>query len=119
MATVTPRDYWAYEAVDLSEHVTEDEDLLVRLYWTSPHRLDYVGLDTTPQENFELHQARLISAMHPEKGNVKPLLQKNDQNYAELHPGEQITINFILPNNQHEERTFILHTEGHYHTIPK
>lgn len=117
VSLVAPRDYWATEAVDLSEYVIEDEDLLVRLYWTSPHRLDYVGLDTSPQEKVELHQAQLIRATHSVEGNVKPLLKENDGNYVELTPNQQITLTFLLPNNQNEERTFIFYTEGHYNTI--
>jgi len=114
---LNPRNYWAIEAVDLSEYVVEDEDLLVRLYWTSPHRLDYVGLDTTPQDIFELHYATLISAIHSSEGNVRRRLLENDQTYAELTPGQQIQLTFQLPNNRNEERTFILYTEGHYSTI--
>jgi len=116
VAMVTPRDYWATEAVDLSEYVAED-DFMVRLYWTSPHRLDYVGLDTSPQEKVELHQAQLVRATHSVEGNVKPLLKKNDGNYAELTPNQQITLTFLLPNNQNQERAFILYTEGHYEAI--
>jgi len=114
---LNPRNYWAIEAVDLSEYVVENEDLLVRLYWTSPHRLDYVGLDTTPQASIEVHQAFLLSAFHSTQGNVKPLLMENDQTYAELIPGEQIQLMFLLKNNQNQERTFILYAEGHYSTI--
>ncbi len=117
VAAVTPRDYWSTEAVDLSQYINKNEDFLVRLYWTSPHRLDYVGLDTSPQEKVELHQAQLISATHSVEGNVKPLLKENDGNYAELTPNQQITLTFLLPNNQNEERTFIFYIEGHYEII--
>ena len=114
---LNPRNYWAIEAVDLSKYVVENEDLLVRLYWTSPHRLDYVGLDTSSQASIEVHQAFLLSAFHSTQGNVKPLLMKNDQTYAELTPGQQIQLTFQLPNNQNQKRTFILYTEGHYTRI--
>ncbi len=117
VATVTPRDYWATEAVDLSKYVIEKEDFLVRLYWTSPHRLDYVGLDTGPQANLQVDSAKLIWAVHSTHGDVKPRLIRNDQTYAELVPGELIQLTFLLPNNRNQERTFILYTEGHYNTI--
>ena len=117
VSVVAPREYWATEAVNLSEYTPKDEDFLVRLYWTSPHRLDYVGLDLSAQEDVELHQAMLVTALHSVEGNVKSLLKENDQNYAELDPGEQITLTFKLANNQQEQRTFILYTEGSYYTI--
>jgi hypothetical protein len=114
---LNPRDYWAIEAVDLSEHVVEDEDLLVRLYWTSPHRLDYVGLDTSPQENFTIHYAYPTIAFHSNEGDVRRKLLATDDVYAELTPGQHITLVFKLPNNPSQERTFIFYTEGHYITI--
>jgi hypothetical protein len=117
VSLVAPRDYWATEAVGLSEYVAEDEDLLVRLYWTSPHRLDYVGLDTSSQQDIELHEAWLIGATHSVEGNVRRLLKENDQAYAELVPDEQVNLKFVLPNSRREERTFVLYTEGCYYTI--
>jgi hypothetical protein len=117
VAVAAPRNYWSIEAVDLSEYVVEAVDFLVRLYWTSPHRLDYVGLDLSPQEGIEVHEAQLITAIHSVEGNVKPLLKENDGNYAELTPNQQITLTILLPNNLNEERTFILYTEGRYETI--
>lgn len=119
VSVVAPREYWATEAVDLSPYVAVGQELTVRLYWTLPHRLDYVGLDTSPPESFDTHQALLISAMHSEIGNVLWKLLRNDGIYAELVPGQQIRLTFLMPNNQnqHERRTFIFYTEGHYTVI--
>jgi hypothetical protein len=114
---LNPRDYWAIEAVNLTAYIPEKGDFTVRLLWTAPHRLDYVGLDTTPQDNFKLHYAILASAIHSTEGNILPKLLLNDSNHAELTPGQQIQLTFQLPNNRNEERTFILYTEGHYITI--
>ena len=117
VSLVAPRDRWAIEAVDLSEHVTKNRELLVRLFWTSPHRLDYIGLDTTPQESFAIHYANLAFAVHSDEGNVRWKLLTSDNVYAELTPGQHITLVFKLPNDPNGERIFILYTEGHYHTI--
>lgn len=112
-----PRDYWAVEAVNLATYVPEEGSFIVRLLWTAPHRLDYVGLDTTPQDDFTLHHAVLTSATHSTEGNVLPKLLLKDDNYAELLPNQQLQLTFWLPNNQDEERTFILYAEGHYTAI--
>jgi hypothetical protein len=114
---LSPRDFWSMETVNMTAYVPTDGDFVVRLLWTAPHRLDYVGLDTTPQDSVEINEAHLISAVHSTQGNVKHLLMKNDQTYAELTPGQQILLTFLLPNNRNEERTFILYTVGHYITI--
>lgn len=115
--TVTPRDYWAIEALSLTEYIPQNSDFMIRLFWTSPHRLDYVGLDTTPQDSFTVRSAPSILAFHSTEGNIRWKLLASDNIYAELTPGQHITLTFILPNNHNEERTFILYTEGHYNTM--
>jgi len=116
VSVIAPREYWATEAIDLSPYVTVGQELTVRLYWTLPHRLDYVGLDTTPQDNYELHSTQLVSATHSVEGNVRQKLLENDQLYAELVPGQLIQLTFSMSNSQrqNQKRTFILFTEGHY-----
>ncbi len=118
VTTVTPRSYWAVEGVNLSPYIIKNQDLKVRLVWTSPHRLDYVGLDTTKQAAYETHYGTLISATHSTQGDVTAQLSSKDGIYAELTPGQQIQLSFTLPDNQQEARTYILYTEGHYYTMP-
>jgi hypothetical protein len=116
---LAPRTYWAVEGVNLSQYNVHGQELKVRLLWTSPHRLDFVGLDTTQQDDYTIHRAILISAIHSTQGNVRALLTQNDNHYAELVPGQHIQLVFTLPNNLEEARTFIFYTEGHYYTIPQ
>lgn len=118
VATVIPRVYWATEIVDLSSYLPDaNGELKVRLYFTSNHKIDYVGLDTTRQEDFELHDANLVSAIHSVQDDVKSELKENDSVYAELLPGEQIELAFTLPENSKDTRTYIIQTKGRYHTI--
>lgn len=114
---LVPHAYWSMEAVDLSPYVVQARDFMVRLYWKYRHRLDYVGLDTTKQDDYELHKANLVSAIHSTHGDVKALLLESDNTYAELVPGQQIKLEFTLPNNSKQARTYILYTKGHYYTI--
>ncbi len=109
-----PRNYWAVEGVDLSSYVVKNRDFKVRLLWTASHKLDFAGLDTTKQADYQVTYASLISATHSTQGDVTSLLTANDNQYAELIPGQQIQIDFTLPSNQREARTYILYTEGHY-----
>jgi len=118
VAVVAPREYWAVEAVNLTDYINADQDLIVRLYWTLPHRLDYVGLDTSPPDQIRISAALPIKAAHSNQGDITAKLLFDDQKYAELTPGEQITLTFILPNDiTNETRTFIFYTEGHYLTV--
>ena len=117
VAVANPRSYWSIEGFDLSSYVEKTQDFLVRLFWAEPHRLDFVGLDTTKQEDYELHEANLVSATHSSQGDVKVLLQESDSIYAELTSSQQIQLKFTLPNNSKQARTHILYTKGHYYTI--
>jgi hypothetical protein len=118
VATFHTRTYWATDIINMTDYLPDaNGDLKVRLCFVSNDKIDYVGLDTTPQASIEVHQALLLSAFHSTQGNIKPLLMKNDQTYAELTPGQQIQLTFQLPNNRNKERTFILCAEGHYSTI--
>ncbi len=108
----------ATEIVDLFDYLPDaDGELKVRLYFTGIHLIDYVGLDTTKQDDFNLHHANLVSAIHSEEGSIKTELLESDDLYAELVPGQQIELAFTLPENSEDARTFITHVEGHYYTI--
>ncbi|MDH7557504.1 MAG: hypothetical protein QHH18_02700 [Candidatus Bathyarchaeota archaeon] len=107
---LTPRAYWCMEAVSLSPYITKDEDLMVRLLWKSHHRLDYVGLDLSPQEDVEIRYANLVSALHFDEGDVKAKLKNSDGIHAELIPGQFMKLEFTLPQNAKEARTLnIMH----------
>jgi len=115
-----PRIYWATEIVDLSSWLPDaDGDLKVRLLFTNTHRVDYVGLDTTPQESYTLRQGVLLWAIHSEQGSVGRKLRFEDEIYAELLPGQTIRLTFHLRPRDHPEaqRTFIVYSKGHYYTI--
>ena len=115
---VRTRVTWSTLIVDLSDYLPDaNGDLKVRLYLTAIHRLDYVGLDTTKQDDVNLHHANMVSAIHSEEGSVKTELLASDDTYAELVPDQQIELVFTLPENSKDTRTFITSVEGHYYII--
>jgi len=121
VAIVLPRVYWSTEIVDLSSWLPDPNgDLKVRLIFTTIHRVDFAGLDTTPQEDFALHEGYLLWAIHSEQGFVGWKLRSEDQVYAELLPGQTIRLKFYLAqqDDPEDERTFILYSKGRYLTIP-
>jgi len=115
---LAPRAYWTTQAVNLSPYIVREQELAVRLFWTLPHRLDFVGLDTTKQEDYLLCEANLISAAHSTLGDVKTQLLQSDNINAELEPSQQIQLEFTLPNKAKQARTYILYAKGRYFTIP-
>lgn len=118
-AVLRTRQHWSTIIVDLADYLPNpDGTLKIRLYFTGIHKIDYVGLDTTPQADVTTFQTSAVRAIHSTWGRVTLKLLLNDQVYAELVPGEQIELKFILPNNTEEARTFIIYIEGHYVTTP-
>jgi len=116
VAEVHPRVNWATQIIDLSDYLPDaDEELKVRLYFTANHKIDFVGLDLSKQADTNVRYATLVSATHSKEGNMKLELLKSDGAYAELLPGEQIRLAFMLPKNPKDARTFIIYVKGRYH----
>jgi hypothetical protein len=112
------RTNWTTDVINVTGYLPDPQgDFEVRLYFVSNDKIDYVGLDTTPQASIQVHTANLLNALSSSQGIVTRLLNVDDEKYAKLLPGQQILLTFQLPNSQNSQRTFILYTEGHYQTI--
>jgi len=117
-ASFIPRIYWSTDAIDMSNYLPDiNGDVKVRLYFTAHHKIDYVGLDTSKQGEFETRYASLAEANHSRLGEVKEILVSSDDQRVELLPSESITLGFTLPQNTEEKRDFIIVLEGHYFII--
>jgi len=117
VVSIIPRAYWATDIIDLSDYLPSDGELVVRLYFTDNHRVDFVGLDTTPQAEIDVEDANLLLAYHSDEGFVTSELASDDDVYAELVPGQQITLLFAAAKPDGEARTFIFYVKGYYYTI--
>jgi len=118
VATFFTRTYWATDIINMTAYLPDPEgNLKVRFCFIANDKIDYVGIDTNPQANIQIHQAILLSAVHSSLKNVRYLLTTDDENYAELVSGQLMQLMFLLPNDQTKVRTFILYSEGHYNTI--
>jgi len=115
LTRIIPRIHWATEIVDLSSYLSEvTSEINVRLYFTAHHNIDYVGLDTTKQGEFQLRYANLATANHTRLGDVKERFMNTDDLYVELLPGDQVKLEFALTQSTEEKRDFIIILEGHY-----
>jgi len=117
IVSIIPRTYWSTDIIDLSDNLPTDGEFIVRLYFTDNHRVDFVGLDTTPQAEIDIEDAYLLWAYHSEEGFVTAELRSDDDVWAELVPDQQITLLFRAPNPDSEVRTFIFYVKGYYYTI--
>jgi hypothetical protein len=119
VASFETRSNWATNIINMAGLLPDAQgNLKVRLCFVSMDEIDYVGLDTTPQANIQVHEATLLKALSSSQGDVTRLLRADDEEYAELLPGQQILVTFKLPTDHDGQRTFILYAEGHYTTIP-
>jgi len=117
VATIYARRYWYMDIVDLSPYLPSDSgELKVRLCFVSNDKIDYVGLDTSKNENFETHYANLVSAVHSVDDNVKSALSSDDGIHAELVPDQWIELDFTAPQKTLEQRSFIIVVKGYYVT---
>lgn len=114
VVSIIPRTYWATEIIDLSTYLPSTREFKVRLYFTDSHKVDYVGLDTTSQAQIDVQDARLILAYHSDDGVVTTKLRTDDDIYAELIPGQQITLLFAATTQNGGQRTFIIYVKGYY-----
>jgi hypothetical protein len=117
VVSIIPRTYWATEIIDLSTYLPSTGEFKVRLYFTDSHKVDYVGLDTTSQAQIDVQDARLILAYHSDDGVVTTKLRTDDDIYAELIPGQQITLLFAATTQNGGQRTFIIYVKGYYFTL--
>jgi len=113
-----PRSFWSMEAVNMTAYIPQSGNFTVRLYWMAPHRLDYVGLDTSGQAPVTVSSTTPILAIHSTLGDVTQKLLYDDENIVELVNGQEVTIDFVLPKNAaNTTRDFIFFTNGYYYKI--
>jgi len=117
VVAIIPRTYWATEIIDLSSYLPSTGGFKVRLYFTDNHKVDYVGLDTTPQAQIDVEDAQLLLAYHSDEGNVTTKLLFDDDVYAELTPGQQMILLFSNTKQNEKQRIFIIYVKGYYITI--
>ena len=110
---------WETDIINMTGYLPDAQgNFKVRLCFNAVDEIDFIGLDTTPQANIQVHEATLLSAISSMQGNVTQLLQATDGKYAQLLPGQQITLKFQLPTNRNSQITFIIYTSGYYEEIP-
>jgi|GEM_PF-5277589 len=117
IVSIIPRTYWSTDIIDLSDNLPTDGEFIVRLYFTDNHRVDFVGLDTTPQVEIDVENANLLVAYHSDEGFVTEKLRSDDDVYSELIPDQQIILLFSAAKPDAEARTFIFYVKGYYYTI--
>ncbi|MFQ5976707.1 MAG: hypothetical protein ACE5OZ_01095 [Candidatus Heimdallarchaeota archaeon] len=102
------------EIVDLSQYAVRGQALEVRLLWTGTHFVDFIGLDTTqPSDPLIIQTVSVSSAFDFNGEDITTLLANDDEQYAELLPGQSMILNFPI-TSQFGFRDFVLFVNGYY-----
>lgn len=113
-----PHALWDMWAVDLAKTVKQAAvPLTVKLVWTKKHKLDFVGLETSPLEKITVEKLKLVEARHSKDGDVKALLRGSDDKRTRMEKGDEIMLKFSVPERDPKEGqvvSYLLETEGYY-----
>ena len=114
---IHPRVYWSTDVVDLSRYLpSQNGGLQVRLFFTSDHKLDFVGLDTSSPAPIITTQLQMVSATHSSYGDASQALGKVDGSLVDITPGQKILLSFAAPPipPQGQVTDFVMGTVGRY-----
>jgi hypothetical protein len=114
---INPRAYWEDAIVDLAGEITEIQDSVqVRLLWTAEHDLDFAAFLVPSFASMDTASLALLAAVHSEVGSVLEELADRDSVYAEIVPGEKVSLLFEMdePVPSRATRDFIFTSSGYY-----
>jgi len=112
---IYPRAMYSTTLVNLSEF---DFDGKVRIYCEGNAVIDYVALAESETEDITIRECPLKRAIHSEESSVKQELLNIDEDYAEIMPGDTVTLAFTPIGKRHDHvRDFVLVSTGYYEHI--
>lgn len=108
------RNWWS----QMIRPVEEGQDSLkIKLTWYEEQKLDYVSLAKAESEGFITKRCPLISAMHSNAGWVRRKLLFDDEDYADLVPGDTMTLKFAFFDIEWAQEDFVFMSNGYYATV--
>ncbi|MCK4330799.1 T9SS type A sorting domain-containing protein [candidate division WOR-3 bacterium] len=104
----------SYEVLPLT--VSYPEDVNLRLTFTDvSQRIDFMRFGKRNNAPYHVKPCPLAAATHSEIGSVKQRLLVDDENYAELLPGDTITLEFeVIGIQPGWIRDFVFVSNGYY-----
>ncbi|MFH0816417.1 MAG: S8 family serine peptidase [Methanobacteriota archaeon] len=114
VGNIYPRALWSIDIIDLSEYsYLGNTSLYFMFEWLGHHKLDFVGIDLSEQDNVYVQRLSPSSATHSKGGLVTYDIALSDNRCVGLIPGEWMNITFpYAPTSL--ERDFILYSKGYY-----
>jgi hypothetical protein len=116
ISVVHPHQFWDEWAVNIPQKYLDKVkgDLKVKIEWTKPHRVDFVGLDTSKQVVVVKSELPLLRAVHSQGKDVLSILEQADNKPAVTVKDQSISLEFSSLSIPTQDRSFILLSAGKY-----
>ncbi len=118
VTSVFPRNNFSQiPIVSLSEFIDDEEALALRLIWFADHNLKTIRIVQPEDELIVETTSPLVLAIHSQLGNVKQELLNEDEEYAEVIPGDTLRLEFAVTGQTPGcMRDFVFVSNGYYTT---
>ncbi len=116
ITSIFPRENFSTTAVAPLSEFTEDGDgFTIRLVWFADHNIKTIRIVQIEEVSIEDKKASLTSAIHSRLGNVKQALLNEDEQYADVLPGDTIRLEFAVTDQiPGWGRSFVFLSNGYY-----
>jgi len=107
--TISPHLLWATNVIDLSQWLPDaDGDYKMRFYFTQPHRIDYLALDTSEEVPVKVEKLIPTQANHSKAGDVLSLILESDDRRAVTngYDGDEMLLEFPYHPRTREDQDF-------------
>ncbi|MHA1616914.1 MAG: hypothetical protein ACTSX9_06405 [Candidatus Njordarchaeales archaeon] len=122
VSRIIPRRFWSIDIIDLSKFLPmiENSSLIIRILFTRNHKIDFIALDTSINEEnipLKVRKLNLIEAKHSRKGNVLNKVRGNDGELIVLKPGDYLDLSFDFPSDVLPPFDYAIRVRGWYKRI--
>ncbi len=117
----SPHELWATNVFDITTILPDaNGDYKLRFFFTNTHKVDFIGIDTSPEVDKEVHELAPVYARAGE--DVLSRVSGVDGNYLVMKKGGELFLKFPYQpasNRSGFKRDFVFVSRGYYVPDPK
>jgi hypothetical protein len=112
----SPHELWATNVFDVTDILPDaNGEYKLRFFFTNTHKIDFIGIDTTPEIDMEVHE---LAPVYANTGKDRlSLVSATDGNYVIMHKGDELFLKFpYQPASDRSDymRNFVFVSRGYY-----
>jgi hypothetical protein len=111
----TPHELWATNILDITNMLPDaNGEYKLRFYFTKTHKVDFIGIDTTPEIDKYVHELAPVYARSG--GDVLSLVTDTDGKYLVMKKGDELFLKFPYQpaKDSNFKRDFVFISRGYY-----